>query len=90
MTMSFATDIQPTIRKMEELFGLSIKVFLVTAIIVIFLGVYIANLIYGNNSLQVLQNLQTERQVLQHEINTLKKENAALHKEYLEWRDAQR
>ena len=87
--ISFAKDIEPTIKKIEELIGLSIKVFLVTAIIVIFLGIYIANLIYGNSSLQVLQNLQKEKQVLRQEIENLKRENATLHKEYLEWRDAQ-
>ncbi|HHH19556.1 MAG TPA: hypothetical protein ENK86_03445 [Campylobacterales bacterium] len=88
--INFANDIQPTIHKIEELLGLSIKVFIVTAVLVIFLGVYIANLVFGNNSLQVLQNLQREKHVLQQEIDGLKKENAALHKEYLEWRDAQK
>ena len=87
--ISFVEDIEPAIKKIEELIGLSIKVFLATSVIVIFLGIYIANLIYGNNSLQVLQNLQKEKQVLKQEIENLKKENAALHKEYLEWRDAQ-
>ena len=87
--ISFVKDIEPTIKKIEELIGLSIKVFLATAMIVIFLGIYIANLIYGNNSLQVLQNLQKEKQILKQEIESLKKENASLHKKYLEWRDAQ-
>ena len=87
--INFAKDIEPTIKKIEELIGLSIKVFLAASMIVIFLGIYIGNLIYGNNSLQVLQSLQKEKQMLKQEIENLKKENAALHKEYLEWRDAQ-
>ena len=87
--MNFAKDIEPIIKKIEELIGLSIKVFLVAVMIVVFLGIYIANLIYGNNSLQVLQNLKKEKQILKQEIENLKKENASLHKKYLEWRDAQ-
>ncbi|MCH9741076.1 MAG: hypothetical protein K0U38_09625 [Epsilonproteobacteria bacterium] len=87
--ITFSKDIEPTIKKIEELFGLSIKIFLATALVVIFLGVYVANLIYGNNSLSVLKKLQREKQVLHHEINTLKKENATLHKTYLEWSDAE-
>lgn len=86
--INFKEDIEPAIRKIEELIGLSIKVFLISAFVVTFVGIYIANLIYGNNSLQVLQNLQREKQTLQNEISHLKQENAALHKEYLEWYDA--
>lgn len=86
---AFFDDIKPMIKKFEELLGLSFKVFLVTSILVIFLGVYVANLIFGESSLKVLQHLRTEKRILQTEIDTLKKENARLHKEYLEWTDAQ-
>jgi FtsZ-binding cell division protein ZapB len=37
----------------------------------------------------VLQGLKNEKQHLEVEIDTLKKENAKLHKQYLEWMDAQ-
>jgi cell division protein FtsB len=89
MGISITNDIEPMIRKFEELLGLSFKVFILTAIVVTILGIYVANLLFGNHSLQVLQNLKKEQQHLEVEIDTLKKENAKLHKEYLEWMDAQ-
>jgi cell division protein FtsB len=88
MGFSITNDIEPMIRKFEELLGLSFKVFILTAIGVTILGIYVANLLFGNHSLRVLQNLQKEKQHLEVKIETLKKENAKLHKEYLEWMDA--
>ena len=85
--ISVKEDIEPLIRKFEELLGLSFKVFLLTAILVIILGVYVANLLFGSHSLQVLRNLQKEKITLQHDIDVLKKENAQLHKQVLEWSD---
>ncbi len=89
MGLSITNDIEPMIRKFEELLGLSFKVFILTAIVVSILGVYVANLLFGNHSLRVLQNLKKEKQHLEVEIDHLKKENAKLHKQYLEWMDAQ-
>ena len=53
------------------------------------LGIYIANLLFGNHSLQVLEKLKSEKVTLTQEIEVLKNKNAKLHKEYLEWVDAQ-
>jgi cell division protein FtsB len=53
------------------------------------LGIYIANLLFGNHSLQVLENLRHEKTMLTKEIEVLKNKNAKLHKKYLEWMDAQ-
>jgi len=89
MKISFQEDIQPYIKRLEEILGLSFKVFLVTSFIVTALGIYVANLLFGNHSLQVLQNLKDEKVLMQTQIDELKKENAKLHKEYLEWSDAQ-
>jgi len=89
MKISFQNDIQPYIRKLEEILGLSFKVFIVTSLIVSLLGIYVANLLFGNHSLQVLQKLKDEKIVITSEIEVLKKENSKLHKEYLEWTDAQ-
>jgi len=86
--ISVTKDIEPIIRKFEELLGLSFKVFIVTAIVVSVLGIYVANLLFGNHSLQVLQSLKDEKKNLQVEIKHLKQENAKLHKQYLEWSDA--
>jgi len=85
--ISFKEDIEPHIKKFEELLGLSFKVFLVTAFMVSVLGIYVANLLFGNYSLQVLQSLKREKQHLQIEIEILKEENAKLHKKFLEWSD---
>jgi cell division protein FtsB len=86
--IAFERDIEPYIRKFEEILGLSFKVFIVTAVVVTALGIYVANLLFGNHSLQVLDNLKREKQHLKVEIETLKEENARLHKHYLEWTDA--
>ncbi|CAA6809479.1 MAG: Unknown protein [uncultured Sulfurovum sp.] len=89
MKISFEQDIKPSIDKFEQVLGLSFKVFLTTALIVMALGIYLANLLFGNHSLQVLENLREEETMLKEEINILKNENAQLHKKYLEWTDAQ-
>jgi len=85
--INFSRDIAPSIKKIEQILGLSIKVFIATAMVVILCGVYISNLIYGNNSLRIVNKLEKERKFLQEEIGILEKENALLHKRYLEWED---
>ena len=75
------------IKRIEQTLGLSIKVFLVTSFVVIIFGIYVANLIYGNDSLKIVNRLESERKILIEEIAILKKENATLHKRYLEWED---
>jgi ABC-type dipeptide/oligopeptide/nickel transport system permease component len=85
---SFFNDIAPYIRRLEEIIGLSFKVFILTAIVVTSMGIYVANLLFGNYSLSVLNELKEEKQHLQIEIKELKNENAKLHKQYLEWTDA--
>ena len=89
MKLSFQEDILPIIDKLEEILGLSFKVFLFTSLVVMALGIYIANLLFGNHSLQVLEKLRHENVKLSQEIEVLKNQNAKLHKEYLEWMDAQ-
>jgi len=89
MKFSFENDIRPLIDKFEKILGLSFKVFLITSLIVMVLGVYIANLLFGNHSLQVLEQLKKEEATLTKEIEVLKNQNAKLHKKYLEWMDAQ-
>ena len=89
MKISFEEDIRPMINKLEEILGLSFKVFISTALIVMALGIYIANLLFGDHSLQVLEKLKQEKVSLIQEIEVLKNKNSKLHKEYLEWTDAQ-
>jgi len=89
MKISFQEDIAPFIRRLEEILGLSFKVFLTTSLIVMALGIYIANLLFGNHSLRVLEKLKKEEIILTKEIEALKNKNATLHKKHLEWMDAQ-
>jgi cell shape-determining protein MreC len=84
----FFNDIAPYIRRLEEIIGLSFKVFILTAFVVTSMGIYVANLLFGNHSLAVLNELKSEKKHLQVEIKELKEENAKLHKQYLEWTDA--
>jgi len=84
----FLNDIVPYIRRLEEIIGLSFKVFILTAIVVTSVGIYVANLLFGNHSLAVLNELKSEKKTLQIEIKEIKEENAKLHKQYLEWTDA--
>ncbi|QKF65404.1 hypothetical protein [Campylobacter corcagiensis] len=61
-----------------------IVIFLALAVIVIVLGVYAGNVLFGDRSLSVLKSLQEERYFLHKDINRLKDENARLQKLYLE------
>ncbi len=88
MSFSIENDVAPLIDKFERLLGLSFKVFLMTSFTVMLLGIYIANLLFGNYSLSVLQKLRVHERVLTQEIEILKENNADLHKKYLEWQDA--
>jgi len=88
--MGFAKDIEPIIIRVEKIIGLSFKIFVVTATVVVIMGIYIANLIYGDNSLHRLEYLQKEKTIIKHNIEQLKQDNARLHKQYLEWEDAQK
>ncbi len=70
-------------RPRKGIFYLVLKLsFLVFA--VIGLGLYVGNLLYGKNSLEVLLTLQDKRELFQNEIKKYKKENAKLQKEYFE------
>jgi len=85
--IDFIRDIEPTIRRIEQILGLSLKVFFATSLIVVIFGVYVANLIYGDSSLKIVKNLEREREALKNDIVILKNDNAMLHKRYLEWED---
>ena len=71
-------------QKVEAIVGLSLKAFLVTVIGILLFGIYVGILIYGENSLTVLNHLQEKKQVLIQEEKALKTENQRLQKEYFE------
>ena len=87
MAFSFQENIEPYIKRLEELIGLSLKVFLLTAFIVSVLGIYVSTLLFGSHSLRVLKSLQKEKYILKQEITLLKNKNSKLHKQVLEWSD---
>ncbi|MCW8821782.1 MAG: hypothetical protein OQK45_06120 [Sulfurovum sp.] len=71
-------------REEEGIAGLSLKAFLVTAIGILLFGIYIGVLVYGENSLTVLNQLKEKKQGLSLEEKILKVENQRLQKEYFE------
>jgi len=71
-------------REEGSIAGLSLKTFLVTAIGILLFGIYIGVLVYGENSLTVLNQLNEKKQGLSLEEKILKVENQRLQKEYFE------
>ncbi len=68
--------------KAEEIAGLSIKTLLIAVIGILLFGIYVGVLIYGENSLTVLSQLQEKKHNLIYEARRLNKENQTLQKEY--------
>jgi len=64
--------------------GLSLKTLLIATIGFLLFGIYIGVLIYGENSLTVLQHLKEKKRLLKQEAKILKVENQKLQKEYFE------
>ena len=72
------------IKKEEGIAGLSLKTFLVTVIGILLFGIYVGVLIYGENSLTILNQLREKKQSLSDEKKVLKADNQRLQKEYFE------
>ena len=68
----------------EGIAGFSLKTFLVTAIGILLFGIYVGILMYGENSLTVLNQLKEKKESLSLEDKALKVENQRLQKEYFE------
>jgi len=64
--------------------GLSIKALLVTTLSILPFGIYVGVLIYGENSLTVLNHLEAKKTLLVKEERSLKLQNQKLQKEYFE------
>jgi len=71
-------------QEVEEIAGLSIKVVLITTIGILLFGIYVGILIYGENSLTVLNQLKEKKQGLIKDAKVFKNENKQLQKEYFE------
>lgn len=72
------------LKKEGGIAGLSLKALLVTVIGILLFGIYVGVLIYGENSLTVLNQLKEKKQGLSLEEKILKVENQRLQKEYFE------
>lgn len=72
------------ISREEGIAGFSLKAFLVTATGILLFGIYVGVLIYGENSLTVLNQLKEKKQGLSSEKKVLKIDNQRLQKEYFE------
>ena len=68
----------------EDIAGFSLKTFLVTTIGILLFGIYVGVLMYGENSLTVLNQLKEKKQNLIEEEKILKVENQRLQKVYFE------
>lgn len=77
----FFRKLKNTIRKY---FGISFRLFIIDLIIVVLLGIYISQLLFGSSSLEVLNNLRVEKIALKKEIIKIKIEIMNSHKKYLE------
>jgi cell division protein FtsB len=71
-------------REEEGIAGFSLKTFLVTALGILLFGIYVGVLMYGENSLTVLNKLKEEKQTLQKEKKDIRTENQRLQKEFFE------
>ena len=71
-------------QKAEALAGLSLKTLLVALISILVFGIYVGILIYGENSLTVLNQLKDKKQGLLLHGKALKIENQRLQKEFFE------
>lgn len=71
----------------ERRFGLSTSKFLVACAFTLALLFYLGVLIFGNNSLSVLFQLEEYQSYLSDDIESLKTQNAALQKQYFELKE---
>ncbi len=71
----------------EKYLGLSLPKFLFALSLIIVLASYLNILLFGDNSLEVLLQLEEYEDYLVHEIDNYKSENAALQKEYFELKE---
>jgi len=71
----------------ERRFGLSTRKFFLISGLIVAILFYLSVLVFGNNSLLVLINLEEYQTFLSEDIEHLKSENAALQKQYFELKE---
>ena len=73
-------DIDSKQKSSKSSFALSI-LFILTALLI---AIFVSDMLFGNNSYQVYQELKKDKKILAKKIDILKNENAKLQKEYFE------
>jgi len=76
--------LRAAIKRLEVRAGISIKYIIVSFVITLFIGVYIANIFYGQNSIYTLVELREKKYQLQKKVYNLKQRNKRLQKSYFE------
>ncbi|MDD3770206.1 hypothetical protein E0765_03150 [Sulfuricurvum sp. IAE1] len=71
----------------ERYFGLPTLKFFIAVAAVLVAGIYMGLIFFGNNSLSVLLDLEEHQDYLIEDIERLKAENAALQKQYFEYKE---
>ena len=87
MTDDLFDDIEQTQSFPEHYLGLSWAKLSIAVVLIVALGIYLGILLFGDNSLQVLIELEEYETYLKEDIERLKSENAAMQKEYFELRE---
>ncbi len=72
------------IRRVEYKAGISIKYIVLSFVVTVLFGVYIANVLFGTNSIYTLVNLREKKDLLQQNVYKLKNKNKLLQKSYFE------
>jgi len=76
--------LKATIKKLEYTAGISIKYIIVSFVVTLLLGIYIANIFFGTNSIYTLVELREKKYSLQNKVYKLKQTNKTLQKSYFE------
>ena len=63
-----------------------LKIFSLLVVVVGF-GIYVGDMLFGKSSLDVLLDLQSNKQILEKSVESFKQENAILQKKYFELKD---
>ena len=85
----FYDEIENSQSASERYFGLSWNKLFIALVLVVVLGIYIGILLFGENSLEVLFQLEEYEDYLINETDRLKLENSNLQKEYFELKELQ-
>jgi len=83
-TESLFSDYEEHLSFTEKYFGLSTMKALGAFIVVVCAGLYISLLLFGDNSVNVMLDLESKKDKISADVTSLKKENAQLQKEYFE------